>query len=117
MDGRSDDWWSSGGYPPQWIEIDLQQPRTIAKLQLVAAAQPGGTIFLVLGRGPRTNGAYQLLHQFVGPTDTKQELAFAPRRPWRGIRYLRVTVPSVQAPVGWISWHELHAYPPAPRRR
>jgi hypothetical protein len=107
VDGRIGTLWNSGGYPSQWIEVDLQRPTRIAKVQLVGTDRPDGGVFLVLGKGPGTNGAYRLLHEFKGPAADREALVFTPNKPWRGIRYVRVVTPQVSAPVGWVAWREI----------
>jgi dipeptidyl aminopeptidase/acylaminoacyl peptidase len=121
VDGRIDDWWNSGGYPSHWIEIDLQRPVTIARISLVPTEYPTGASFMVLGRDDPSQ-PFRLLHTFDGPTADMQKLGFAPTRPWRNVRYLRIVVPQANAPIGWIAWREISVYapkpaPPHPRKR
>jgi hypothetical protein len=112
VDGRLDDYWSSGNYPPQWIEVDLLAATRIASLRVIAPDLPGGASVLVLARRPNS-AAYELLHEFHGPTIFKQALAYTPKRPWRRIRYIRVQFPTVaNLPLGWISLPELEVYTP-----
>ena len=107
VDSRIDDYWSSGGYPTQWVEVDLGRPTKVAALRLIAPDLPSRTAILVLGRADGPASPYRLLHQFKGPTIFEQELAFAPRRAWRGIRYVRLQIPVSNAPVGWVAWPEI----------
>jgi hypothetical protein len=115
VDGIAGDWWNSGNSPSQWIEVDLQRAVDIGRIRMVAPEQPKGALYLVLGKGPQTDGAYRLLHTFQGPTVYLQELSFSPKRPWRRIRYLRIVTPVVNAPLGWVSLPELEVY--AAKRR
>jgi dipeptidyl aminopeptidase/acylaminoacyl peptidase len=108
VDGRVDDYWSSGNYPPQWIEVDLLKPTTIARLRLIAPDVPMGASILLLARQP--DGSFRLLHRFAGPMVFEQAVSFTPKRPWRGIRYLRLSVPSQS--YGWVAWPEIEAYSP-----
>ena len=110
VDGRIDDYWSSGGYPTQWVEIDLQRATRITRVRLVAPDLPEGVPVLVLGRSDSPTSAYRLLHRFAGPAVFKQELTFTPRRPWRGVRFVRLQVPLSQSPMGWVSWPEIEIY-------
>jgi F5/8 type C domain/RTX calcium-binding nonapeptide repeat (4 copies)/WD40-like Beta Propeller Repeat len=115
VDGRVDDFWSSGGQAPQWVEVDLLKPTAIASLRVVANQLPTNAALLVLGRGPNVY-EYHLLHRFNGPTINRQALSFTPRKPWRGIRYVRLQVPSSPIGAGWfadtISLPELEIYAP-----
>ena len=109
VDGRLDDIWNSGGSPPQWIEIDLGRRVAIGRVRLIAGEQPGGVAVLVLTR--QADGTYRLLHRFDGPSVYRQELRFAPKRPWRAVRYLRIiAVSQGNGSEAWVSWLEIEAY-------
>jgi WD40-like Beta Propeller Repeat/RTX calcium-binding nonapeptide repeat (4 copies) len=114
VDGRIDDWWSSGGYPSHWIEVDLQRPVTIARISLITTEYPTGALFMVLGRDDPSQ-PFRLLHTFDGPTADMQKLGFAPTNPWRKVRYLRIVVPQANAPMGWVAWREISVYAPKPK--
>ena len=109
VDGRTDDIWNSGGYAPQWIEIDLGRPVDIGRIRLIAGEQPAGVAFLVLTR--RGDGTYRLLHRFDGPSVYRQELRFSRKRPWRAVRYLRVAASQGSGASAWVSWPEIEVYP------
>jgi len=102
--------WGAGGFPPQWIEVDLEQERTIAKLRLVVSQYPAGqTTHLVWGRGGDPGDPDVLLWQFQGTTNENDRLEYAPASPWPGVRYLRVE--TSQSP-SWVGWLEIEAYGP-----
>jgi Tol biopolymer transport system component len=109
FDGLIQDWWNAGSYPPQWVDVDLQYPRTIARLQLIAPALPFNGTVLVLGRSDASQ-PYRLLYAFTGPTSDLQELDYAPSHPWTNVRDLRLQVSSTN---GWVSLRELEVYAPA----
>jgi hemolysin type calcium-binding protein/WD40 repeat protein len=114
VDDRYDDFWSSGGYASQWIEVDLLAARRVASLRLIAHELPAQASMLVLGRGPNES-AYRLLHAFQGPTVFQQALSYTPKHPWRRIRYVRLQVPAVpNVLVGWIALPELEVYAAKP---
>ena len=112
VDGSIEDWWNSGAYPWQWIEIDLGRPTTIGRIRLIASEQQSAGPIIVLGRGPDTGGTYRALTRFTGPTVDKQELARSPRTPWRRVRYLRVVSGASNGPQNWVAWREIEVYPP-----
>jgi len=114
VDGLPADCWGSGGYPPHWLEVDLQHPETIGRISLVADDWPAGAQVLLLGRTDPASG-YRLLHTFHGPAVYEQQLDYTPKHPWR-VRYLRVAVPA-QGAFGWVGLCELAAYPPAKPKR
>ena len=111
VDGRIDDWWNSGAAPAQWVEVDLGRPTAIGRIRLVAGQQ-GSSDLVVLGRGPRTAGAYRLLRRYSGPTASRQEIVFRPARPWRDVRFVRVLIGSPAGAPDWASLHELEVEPP-----
>jgi len=52
VNGLFEDWWGSGDFAPQWIEIDLQASYTISKIRLATSQSPEGeTLHRVWGRG------------------------------------------------------------------
>ncbi|MGN6799001.1 MAG: discoidin domain-containing protein, partial [Gaiellaceae bacterium] len=112
VDGNDSDWWNSGGYPTQWLEVDLGSPQRIGKVRLITPDFPSAGSILLLGR-TNTDQPFHLLHAFSGPAADEQLVAFAPKPPWRKIRYLRLYVPQPSlGGVGWVSWHELSVYAP-----
>ena len=53
VDGDYSRGWNSGGFPPQWVEVDLTAPSTIRTVRLLTGQSPAGeTIHVVLGWGP-----------------------------------------------------------------
>jgi hypothetical protein len=109
VDGRIFDSWNSGSYPTHWIEVDLLRSVAVTRVSLVAPELPAGATFMLLGR-TSTNGAFRLLHVFKGPTADLERIGYTPKRPWRGIHFLRLVVPTSHASMPWVSWHELKVY-------
>lgn len=110
VDGRPKrTYWGSGAGAPQWIEVDLGRYATIARVELVVAQwyPPAVTTHVVLGMGRR--GRWQQLAWFRRRTAMGQVLRFAPHRPWKGIRRLRIVTRSSPSSVGW---KELAAFAP-----
>jgi dipeptidyl aminopeptidase/acylaminoacyl peptidase len=111
FDGRADDWWNSGGTPSHWVEVDLQRPVDITRVSLVVPELPTNGNLILLGRRT-TDDAYRLLRVFKGPTADLEQLDYSPKRPWRGIEYVRLVVPqpSNVYPLPWVSLRELKVY-------
>ena len=109
-DGSMGTWWSAASHPPQWIEIDLGEPRTIGRVVL----QPGWVAALgsqrirVSVRGPGTGEGYQLLHEFQQPVQHRVPLEFSLTQPMDGVRYIRVETLVAD---GWVAWPEVEVYP------
>ena len=115
VDGNVQDWWNSGGYPSQWLEVDLGVPKTIALVRGISMGYPNGGSILLLGKST-PDSPYHLLHAFRGPMADYQQVAYAPTQPWRNVRFLRLYVPAVNGQVGWVAWHELSVYAPKKKR-
>ena len=113
FDGLIQDWWNSGGNAPHWAEVDLQYPRTIARVQVIAPELPFNGTVLLLGRSD-TSQPFRLLHTFAGPSSDLQEVDYTPARPWTNVRYLRLEVASTN---GWVSWREVEVYAPTAKKK
>ncbi len=103
VDGDLGTFWNSGGLPPNWIQIDLGQPRTITAIRLVIEQWPAGETVHQIWGGPDEN-SLSLLHEFKGYTEDPNTLEFKPSLPLTGIRYVKVV--STQSP-SWTAWREL----------
>ncbi|HET7010460.1 MAG TPA: discoidin domain-containing protein [Anaerolineales bacterium] len=105
VDGDPGTSWNSGGFPLQWIQIDLGEPYTIAEIRLTAAQTPAGqTTHLIYGRGDGTGGEFVRLHTFMGVTDDSDVLVFTPESPIVGIREIRVETTFSPS---WVGWREI----------
>jgi dipeptidyl aminopeptidase/acylaminoacyl peptidase len=110
VDGRSDDWWNSGGPAPSWIQVDLQRSTKIARLRLTASQQSIGSLSLVLGKGPGPNASFRVLARIPGPTGAGQQLTYVPKHPWRGISVVRVEATSPGTSPDWVAWSEIEVF-------
>jgi hypothetical protein len=99
--------WNAGDGPPQWIEIDLLKPSTIATIRLVISQDPGYTVHRVLGKGE--SGSYQELHVFSDETIDWQTLEYTPLQPWQLIRFVRIETTVSNS---WIGWKEIEIIAP-----
>jgi len=100
--------WNAGANPPNWIEIDLQQPSTIGAIRLPALQdQTGFTRHRILGKGE--SGDYQVLHEFSGVTQDGQWLEYRPSPPLEGIRWVRIE--TLKSP-SWVAWQEIEILRP-----
>ena len=107
VDGDYSRGWNSGGFPPQWIAVDLTTPSTIRTIRLRTGQSPAGeTIHVVLGWGPDETEA-RVLHVFEGHTTDRQWLSHTPETPWQNVRFIRIE--TIASP-SWVAWFELEAF-------
>jgi hypothetical protein len=106
IDGDPSTAWNSGGFPSQWIDIDLGAPGTIREVRLRVGQSPpvGDTSHRVLARGPGTDGEYHLFHAFEGQTRDGTWITAKPEEPWPGIDHIRIS--TVESP-SWVAWFEV----------
>ncbi len=113
FDSDVDTWWSAGEGPPQWIEVDLEVPASVARFQIpIGFLTPVGPARIkVWGRGPGTGGVDELLHEFVATIDVGDLLEHTLTTPKDGIRYVRFEVTEMQ---DWVILHDLAVLGPEP---
>lgn len=105
VDGSDATWWSAGDGPPQWIEIDLEEPRTVATVEIL--------IGHVSAPGPQTHRVFVRGATEPEPGTPVGEISVdAAHGDWLTIefepvedaRYIRVETSSVD---GWVILHEV----------
>lgn len=106
LDGNPSTGWNSGGYAPQWIQIDLGQPHTINRIRLKSGQSPDGhTINIIyLGNAQAVFTLYLTLDQV---TKAGEWIDIPFMSPVEGIRYINVT--STLSP-SWIAWEDIEVY-------
>jgi len=105
VDGDRATYWSAGGLPPQWIEIDLGRPYAIKGARLITSQTPAGpTTHELYGRGPGTDGTWQLLHRFQRPTTDGEALDQAWPKVVTGVESIRIITTSSPS---WVGWREI----------
>jgi plastocyanin len=109
VDGLMANWWSSGGYPYQFIDVDLGAPVSIARVRLFVSQYPDGpTTHRILTRAT-TGDPWDLQYTFTGSTVDNQVLEHSPASAWTNVRYVRV---DTTASVSWVAWKEIELYAP-----
>lgn len=105
VDGNENNWWGSGAFAPQWIQIDLGANYVITEVRLLPSQSPTGkTVHRILVKGLATNHEYVLLRTFEEVTRDSKWLIFKTPEPLQGIRYIKIE--STSSP-SWISWREI----------
>jgi hypothetical protein len=108
VDGSTETWWGAGDFPPQWIEIDLEEPSAIRLIRLVISQSPPGETIHQIWVGPALEELY-LLHTFEGSTSDNQVLEFSAEAPIENVRYVRAV--TMRSP-SWVSWREIEVLAP-----
>lgn len=108
VDGSWWSYWSSGTFPPGWIEVDLGAAVPIAEIDLGITQLPDcHTVHRLYGR---THGSepYALLHEFGGFTVDQQILEYVAPAPAE-LRFVRVETTSS---CSWVGWREIEIHGP-----
>ena len=96
--------WNSGGFPPQWVEIDLGSIKDISTVNITTQQSPDGqtTHVVKVGRDPNP---LQVVATLSGHTRSKQELNID-----LGVRRARyVRIETTRSP-SWVAWSNLSIY-------
>ncbi len=111
VDGSAATWWTAPEGPPQWIEVDLEDARTVGRVDiLIGSVSPPGPQthrVLVRGEGEAQPGTYvgEVSADVVAGDVLTVELD--PPRP--GVRHVRVETVAMD---GWVILHEVSVYAP-----
>ncbi len=109
VDGLMANSWSSGNYPPQWIEIDLGAPYSIARFRLFVTQTPDGSTTHVIQTRATTLDPWTDQYTFSDLTADNQVLNWVPPSPLTNVRYVRVMT---TAGVSWVAWKEIEVFAP-----
>jgi hypothetical protein len=106
VDGNSGTIWNAGADPPQWIEVDLGAPVTVARVRLRVAQFPaqGATVHRVYTRGPGPGDPLVLRRELSGTTSDGEVLDVSAGGPWGNVRYVRIE--TIASP-SWAAWREI----------
>jgi Ca2+-binding RTX toxin-like protein len=106
VDGNPWSYWSSGGFPPQWIEIDLGSVQTVGEIDIHVTQWPDSwTIHRIYGRASESD-PYTLLNEVSGYTIDLQALRYYAPAPQQ-LRFIRVETTSSAS---WVGWREIEVY-------
>lgn len=104
-DGSDATWWSAGAGPPQWIEIDLEEDRTVGSVEILIGhvSPPGPQTHRVYLRGAGESGKGDLVGEVKA--DAKQgEVLTVTFDPASDVRIVRVETTRMD---GWVILHEI----------
>ena len=106
VDGALNTFWSSGGYPVQWIQLDLGQSYSVSQIRLNASQYPAGLTTHEIYAGPQSQ-TLSLLTTLSGSTQGGQWLEVNLSPPAVNVRYLKINTTSSPS---WVSWTEIEVY-------
>lgn len=106
IDGNLNTSWEAGSGAPQWVVIDLGQPRTINRLILHIAQSPAGRTIHTI-EGGSTDSSLNYIQRIDSITSRDRPLDLPLLSPLPNIRYLKIT--TTLSP-SWISWKEIEVY-------
>lgn len=110
VEGDSNTLWNAGGDANsgagkrQWIELDLGERTTVARLRLQVEQTPAAPTHHIIYGGPTPNPQTEL-GRFQQPTQSLQGLELAGTM--HDVRYLRIV--TVDSP-SWVAWWEIEVY-------
>jgi RHS repeat-associated protein len=96
--------WVANGFPQQWIQYDLGQPRDLTRVRMLVGQDPAGQTTHQVWGG-QVPGSLTLLGTLSGVTQSGQWLQLTTGA--AGVRYVRVV--TTQSP-SWVTWHEVEVY-------
>jgi Tol biopolymer transport system component/predicted amidohydrolase YtcJ len=101
VDGNDSTAWSSGDFPPQWLEIDLGAPATVSEVHLQVTQYPDGktTHRILMGA---VNGDLVEVHRFDQNTRSGELLVFRPEKPLENVQIVRIETIASPSWVGWV---------------
>jgi hypothetical protein len=107
VDGLGVSLWSSGAGVPGAIEIDLGSGKTIQEVRLLVSQDPAGATTHRIEVRKATGGSFKLEATLTGNTSGDQWLRWFPKKPLKGIRWIRIVTTSSPS---WVSWREVQVY-------
>ncbi|MBN2009819.1 VCBS repeat-containing protein [candidate division KSB1 bacterium] len=108
IDGDVNTNWIAGDNPPQWIELDLQSPSRVGKVQLVVDQYPAGeTVHHIWSKGPNAGDEYGVLKEFHRTTADLDTLTYIPPSVLENIQFLKI---ETTVSPSWVGWREIFVY-------
>lgn len=104
IDGDTTTQWGAGQHPPQWIQLDLGQETSIAKVRLCTSQTPEGATTHEIYGGV-SPAQLKLIGTAADTTHDNQWIEVSmPANQTRYVKILTVHSPS------WVGWREIEVY-------
>lgn len=108
VDGSQGSPWNSGGYAPQWIEIDLESEIQLTCASLRVDQRPAGnTVHVITGRNL---AAEEITLAILEGYTTDHDSIHIEFQDLMAVRWVRIT--TIQSP-SWVAWYEIELYAPS----
>ncbi len=111
VDGSAATWWTAPEGPPQWIEIDLEEPQTVGRVEiLIGHVSPTGPqTHQVYVRGADEPAPGRLVGEVSADATRGQVLVVELDPAPDDVRFVRVQTVQMD---GWVILHEVAVYAP-----
>ncbi len=107
VDGDPATQWGAGADAPQSIEIDLQDPATVAEIRLLVAQFPAGSTSHQVLIQTAGETRFVPVHEFTGDTREGEWLVYTPDIPLQDVTAIRVVT---NASPSWVAWKEIQVF-------
>lgn len=106
-DGLAATDWNAGGFPPQWIEVSLNEPIRLGKIDLLVSQYPEGYTHHKVWIKTQGSSDYELLREFKGETEYSQHLIVTLEEPLQEVKDIKIE--TLESP-SWVGWVEIEVY-------
>ena len=105
VDGSDATWWSAAAGPPQWAEVDLEEDREVARVEILVGdvSPPGPQTHRVWVRGVG-DAAPGILVGEVSADASQGDVLTVEFEPVTDVRFVRIETVSMD---GWVILHEV----------
>jgi len=108
VDGVEGNGWISGGFSPQWIEIDLQSLYDLYTFELIVDQNPPGLTWHEIYGRASPEDEWLLLSTIKKHTEaTQQLLVKSGAEPYKRIRFVRIITKKSPS---WVAWLEIKVF-------
>jgi len=98
--------WNSGGYAPQYIQLELEREQSVSHVYLQVSQTPNGQTYHSFLIGPQENQLKEV-KTLVGNTNNYGWINLTFHPPLENVRFLRIG--TVSSP-SWIAWFKFLVY-------
>lgn len=105
VDGNTATAWISGGFAPQWLQIDLGTAHAVSVVRLLTIQYPSGpTTHTLSVKGAGVQAVWQTLKTFSATTSDNQWIEYVADHPIPDVRFIKIE--TTKSP-SWVGWREV----------